>query len=140
MKIRKANINDTPRICLLLDQLGYPTNSKSLEDKITELINHPDHVIVVAEDEDVEAVMSIHFIPQLGLDGDFAVISYLSVDQNSRSNGIGKQLEEYCVQEAIVRGCERVQVHCSMKRTDAHRFYERQGYIESRKYFSKTIR
>jgi len=139
MKIRNAESKDVPKISSLLDQLGYPLNLKTLEDKVVSLLNHPDHVLVVAEDDQVRAVIFIHFVPQLGLTGDFAIINYLSVDPDYRSKGVGKLLEEYCERLAKERGCERVQLHCSISRADAHRFYERQGYTESRKYFSKTL-
>jgi GNAT superfamily N-acetyltransferase len=38
------------------------------------------------------------------------------------------------------RSCDRIEVHCHSRRTDAHRFYERQGYEESPKYFTKSLR
>jgi len=139
VNIRKATVDDVPRIGSLPDQLGYPTNRKALRDQLIFLLNHPDHLLVVGEFEEVEAVMSIHFVPQIALKGDFAIISYLCVDEIVRSNGIGEKLEAYCTNMAIDRNCDRIQVHCNIKRVDAHRFYERQGYKESRKYFSKKL-
>ncbi len=140
MSIRIANVNDAANIKLLLNQLGYPTQPEQLTDKISRLINHPDQSLVVYDNGGVKAVMSIHFVPQLALDGDFAIISYLAVDETARSEGIGRQLEEYCVRLAEGRNCDRIQVHCHIRRTEAHRFYERQGYQESRKYFIKSLK
>ncbi|MEJ2881850.1 GNAT family N-acetyltransferase [Pedobacter sp. GR22-6] len=140
MGIRIANDKDIVKIGDLLAQLGYPTEPVFLREKILQLLGDSSHVLVVYEERgDVESVMSIHFVPQLALVGDFAIISYLAVDANSRSKGIGKALEEYCVELATERNCDRIQVHCNIRRTDAHRFYERQGYTESRKYFSKKL-
>lgn len=139
--IRSANIQDTTAIVSLLDQLGYPTKLDELLDKVRQLLKHPDHVLCVYEqDSTVLAVMSIHFVPQLALTGEFAVISYLAVDASARSLGIGKALEEHCAWIAKARNCDRIQLHCNIRRTDAHRFYERQGYEESRKYFSKRLK
>jgi len=138
MSIRIATVNDAPQIKILLDQLGYPTVDGDLENKINLLLHHPDHELIVFNN--VSAVMSIHFIPQLALAGDFALISYFAVDETVRSTGIGKKMEEYCVKLATDRGCERIQVKCNIRRTDAHRFYERQGYQEARKYFSKSLK
>nr|WP_067060206.1 GNAT family N-acetyltransferase [Mucilaginibacter sp. L294] len=140
MSIRIANINDAANIKSLLNQLGYPTQSEQLTDKIVKLINHPDQSLVVYDDAGVKAVMSIHFVPQIALDGDFAIISYLAVDESARSEGIGRKLEDYCVRLAEDRNCDRIQVHCNIRRTEAHRFYERQGYQESRKYFIKSLK
>jgi len=140
MSIRIANVNDAANIKSLLNQLGYPTQPEQLTDKIVRLINHPDQSLVVYDDGGVKAVMSIHFVPQIALDGDFAIISYLAVDETARSEGIGRKLEDYCVRLAEGRNCDRIQVHCHIRRTEAHRFYERQGYQESRKYFIKSLK
>lgn len=140
MNIRIANINDAVSIRSLLHQLDYPTQLEQLTNKIEKLINHPDQSLIVYDDGSVKAVMSIHFTPQLGLEGDFAIISYFAVDEAARSEGIGLKLEDYCVQLAKDRNCDRIQVHCHIRRTEAHRFYERQGYQESRKYFIKKLK
>lgn len=140
MAIRKANSEDINAIISLLDQLGYEGTEKFMEGKLLRLINHPDEELVVWEDNSqVIALMSIHFIPQLALEGDFARISYFSVDHTARSSGIGKLLEEYCTGLAKSRNCDRIEVHCHERRSDAHRFYFRQGYEEAPKYLVKSL-
>lgn len=141
MGIRLAKIDDTLAMVPLLEQLGYPVDAAVLKSKIDQLMTDPDHTLIVYEGNgQVMALMSIHFVPQLALEGDFAVIGYFAVDQKTRSKGIGKEMEEYCVKLAKDRGCDRIQVHCNIRRIEAHRFYERQGYHESRKYFSKGLK
>ncbi|MCU0565674.1 MAG: GNAT family N-acetyltransferase [Oculatellaceae cyanobacterium Prado106] len=61
------------------------------------------------------------------------------MDETYRSLGIGKALEEKAEELARNRGCDRLEVHCHSRRVDAHRFYLRQGYEESPKYFFKAI-
>jgi ribosomal protein S18 acetylase RimI-like enzyme len=84
--------------------------------------------------------LSLHFIPQIALEGDFARISYFSIDQTARGEGIGRQLEEYAATIARERGCELIEVHCHTRRTRAHAFYYRQGYKESPKYLIKRLK
>lgn len=140
MAIRKAKSVDINAIVSLLDQLGYSGTEKFMEEKLQRLINHADEDLVVYEENNqVVAVMSIHFIPQLALEGDFARISYFSVDSTVRSKGIGNQLEEYCTQLAKDRNCDRIEVHCHERRVDAHRFYDKQGYEEVPKYLVKSL-
>ncbi|WP_431217581.1 GNAT family N-acetyltransferase [Puia sp. P3] len=55
--------------------------------------------------------LSLHFIPQIALPGDFARISYFAVDSSTRGNGIGRQMEEYATQLAREKGCELIEVH-----------------------------
>ncbi|GAB7213921.1 GNAT family N-acetyltransferase [Dickeya zeae] len=139
--IREANIDDAETITKLLDGLGYPDTSRFIMDKISLLINHPDgRLLVFVEEGIVKGFISLHFIPQLALPGDFCRISYFAVDSMARGKGVGKTLEEYAIKIATERGCDRVEVHCHSRRTDAHRFYYRQGYSESPKYLFKSIR
>ena len=141
MSIRKAKTEDADAITVLLDQLGYNGSGKFMQEKLQRLIDHPDEELVVYEEDNiVVACMSIHFIPQLALEGDFARISYFVVDNLVRSNGVGKALEEYCVQAAEHRKCDRIEVHCHERRSGAHRFYFRQGYEEAPKYLVKMIK
>ncbi|HZE85293.1 MAG TPA: hypothetical protein VE035_13355 [Puia sp.] len=38
------------------------------------------------------------------------------------------------------RKCDRIEVHCHLRRKDAHRFYEQQGYTDSPKYLIKSLK
>lgn len=138
--IREAKVEDWKDISELLEQLGYPETEAFMQEKIEKLILHPDEeLLVFEEDHKVNACISMHYIPQLGLAGDTAIISYLVVSNAIRSKGIGRMLEEYCTDLARKRNCDRIQVHCHSRRTDAHRFYARQGFTEAPKYFSKIL-
>ncbi|HEY4108273.1 GNAT family N-acetyltransferase [Puia sp.] len=85
------------------------------------------------------ALLSLHFIPQIALKGDFARISYFAVDEQARSRGIGRELEAEATRLARERGCVLLEVHCHTRRTRAHEFYYRQGYEESPKYLIKRL-
>jgi GNAT superfamily N-acetyltransferase len=137
--IRNAHPADIDAIRSLLIQLGYDA-PKNLAEKIRRLSAHPDEVLLVYElDTEVVAFLSLHFIPQIAVSGDFARISYFAVKDGARSHGIGQQLEAHITRLARERSCDRIEVHCHTRRTDAHRFYERQGYDESPKYFIKPL-
>ncbi|MDP9080720.1 MAG: GNAT family N-acetyltransferase [Bacteroidota bacterium] len=139
--IRDAMIKDAAAIRSLLDQLEYPTQDGSVERKIPEMLAHPDHELLVYQHgEAVAGFVSLHFVPQIGLLGAFAIICYFAVDKAYRSKGIGAKLEAHCIQLAKQRKCDRIQVHCHIRREDAHRFYERQGFKETRKYFTKDLK
>ena len=140
MTLRKATQADAARIADLLTQLDYPGTQVFIDDKIAELLAHPDEEIVVAvENGGILGFISIHFIPQIALRGSFARISYLCVDAAARGKGIGRALEEYCVQAATSRGCDRIELHSHSRRQRAHAFYFRQGYEESPKYLMKRL-
>ena len=133
-------LSDAKTIQDLLRQLDYPTTDRFIEEKLPLLLDHPDHSLVVYEKQGiVVGMISIHFIPQIALAGDFANICYFAVDENVRSEGVGAKLEAYCTQLAKERKCDRIFVHCHIRREDAHRFYNRQDYQESPKYLMKQI-
>ena len=141
MIIRELKSGDAPQITVLLNQLGYTNTDEFIEEKIATLLKDPNEITLVAnEDDQVIAFISIHFIPQIALKGDFARISYFCVDKNHRSSGVGKLLEEYCEKVSITRNCDRIEVHCHSRREKAHAFYYRQGYVESPTYLIKLLK
>ncbi|MEY3297451.1 MAG: putative PhnO protein [Cyanobacteriota bacterium] len=138
--IRPATVEDRAAIATLLDELGYPVDLEFLAYSIQRQIDHNDAVLLVAEVEQaVVGVISLHFIPQLALPGDFCRISYLCVSPEARGQGIGTALESRIYELAQERGCDRVEVHSHSRRLQAHRFYARQGYTESPKYLVKSV-
>lgn len=140
MGIRKAEAKDWSQIALLLTQLDYPNTEEFIKDKIETLLkDENEELLVYEENQKVIALISIHFIPQLAVKGDFARISYFAVDSSVRSKGVGGEIEEYCTELALKRNCDRIEVHCHSRREDAHRFYIRQGYSECPKYFIKML-
>lgn len=141
MGIRKATLADAGGIEKLLDQLDYPGTAPFLVQKIEMVINNPLAELLVYEcDQQVAAFIVVDFLPQLGLKGDIARIGYFSVDKAFRSKGIGREMEMHIEKLAREKNCDRIEVHCHDRRKDAHRFYFRQGYVESPKYLMKSLR
>jgi len=139
MSIRKATLADSTKIQDLLKQMDYPDTENFILKKLEILLSHSDAVLFVYEEaNEVLAFISIHFIPQLALEGDFARISYFAVDETAR--GIGKEMEAHCVALAQERNCDRIELHSHSRRTEAHRFYDRQGYTEVPKYLVKSLK
>ncbi|AKQ56878.1 GnaT family acetyltransferase [Bordetella hinzii] len=139
MRLRAANRADAARIAELLDQLGYPGTDGFLDQRLAQLLDHPDAGIVVAErGQNVLGFISYHFIAQLALPGDFCRITYFCVADNARGQGVGALLEAAVHAAARARGCDRIELHCHERRGAAHAFYERLGYEESPKYLMKA--
>ncbi len=141
MKFRNAAERDLAEIRELLADLGYPCEMPLLRRRLAEMIADESEDLLVVEGTDgaVLAVVSIHYIPQLPLEGDFARISYLCVRSDARSRGIGKFVLDEVHRRARARKCDRIELHCHSRRADAHRFYRRSGYTESPKYFLKMV-
>jgi len=151
MPIRPAALSDAQAISRLLTQLEYPGTQDFLEVRLAALLRDSAETLLVWEESNDQAdlapagpprilgILSLHFIPQLALRGDFARISYFAVDDTIRSKGIGRAMEEEATRLAREHGCALIEVHCHSRRTRAHGFYGRQGYVESPKYLIKRL-
>ena len=139
MNIRSAKSEDTQAICDLLKQMGYPQPLALIQEKFEILHNDSNSQILIAEERGKIYGFYLYFIPQIALQGDFAKICYLCVDENMRSKGVGHLLVKEAEQQARRRGCDRMELHSGMQRPLAHRFYLREGYVEAPKYFRKAL-
>lgn len=141
MPIRPATINDSMSIRNLLEQLGYPNSVPFVEERLVKLLSKEDDEVFVYEDEgQVVGFITLHYTVHLGYENEFCEIMYFTVDENVRSKGVGRQLEEFCTQRATNRGCEQIEVFSSGHREDAHRFYKRQGYEETPMFLTKSLK
>jgi len=52
-----------------------------------------------------------------------------------RNKGLGTQMIDWAIEQARERGCGMVQLTSNKKRLDAHRFYERLGFLKSHEGF-----
>lgn len=89
--------------------------------------------IIVAElDGEVVGTLQLTFIPGLSRLGMIrAQIEEVRVASTVRGMGIGEKLINHAVDRARDHGCGLVQLTTDKQRTDAHRFYERLGFVAS---------
>ncbi|GLR10090.1 GNAT family N-acetyltransferase [Mixta theicola] len=140
MNIRPAQATDSFALISLLTELGYGDTESLMNSRLQQLIDDPDEMLMVAEDrQTVLGFLSLHFVPQLALAGDFARISYFCIAEGERSKGVGQHLLQHAEQLARERGCNRMEVHCHESRIKANQFYAREGYSESPSYRIKQL-
>jgi GNAT superfamily N-acetyltransferase len=63
------------------------------------------------------------------------LIEAVRVRSDLRGAGIGRRMMAYAVGRARSRGCAMAQLTSDKRRTDAHRFYERLGFLKSHEGF-----
>jgi GNAT superfamily N-acetyltransferase len=140
LKIRNATYRDAPFIKGLLAALGYESNLSRLVDQLERLFSSEnDQAYVCDMDKEVVGFVTVHYLPQLAFDGGIAIISYLSVDESVKGTDIAAALEKHVTEQARIKGCEWIQVHCLDWRTPVHQFYLEHGYQEYPKYFTKRL-
>ncbi len=90
---------------------------------------------------DVVGTMQLSFIPGLARRGALRVqIEAVRVGEHYRSQGLGGPMFGWAIAEAQRRGCALVQLTTDKARTDAHRFYERLGFIASHEGLKLELR
>ncbi len=140
--LRRARPGDVAAIVGLLaaDQLGTARDGvrtdadmRAYQRAFAEIDRDPAHVLVVAEAEGrVVATMQLSFLPGLARRGALrAQVEAVRVHEAYRSFGVGGAMLAWAISEARQRGCALIQLTTDKTRTDAHRFYERLGFVAS---------
>ena len=139
--VREMLVEDTEAVTLLSGQLGYPLSNEQTLENIKVVLQSKTHTTLVALHEDrvvgwIDAaqVIMIEVMPHCEING-------LVIDEQYRGKGIGKMLIEKVRQWAKENGNDILSLHCNIKRTEAHLFYEHMGFkeIKQQKYFTINI-
>lgn len=139
LEIRPAVPDDIPAIVAMLadDPLGAQRESP---DDLTpylaafeRLAEDPNQNVVVAVREGrVVGTLQLTIVPGLSRKGAVrSIIEAVRVHADERGSGLGTRFIEWAVDESRRQGCQLVQLTSDVKRTDAHRFYERLGFTAS---------
>jgi GNAT superfamily N-acetyltransferase len=102
----------------------------------------PGQLLAVAEvDGEVVGTLQLTFIPGLSRVGATrAQIEAVRVRADRRGSGLGKRMIDWAVAEARARGCVLIQLTSDASRTEAHRFYERLGFVRSHVGMKRSLR
>ncbi len=144
---RLAVTSDVPAIVAMLadDQLGAtretPHDVEPYEHAFAVIDGDPNQMLVVGESAGrVLATLQLTFLPGLSHRGAWrAQIEAVRVDASARGEGVGERLVRWAIGQARVRDCALVQLTSNTSRTDAHRFYERLGFVASHTGFKLAI-
>jgi GNAT superfamily N-acetyltransferase len=137
--IRRAQHDDVGAIVRMLadDQLGAtrddPSDLEPYLHAFDEIDVDPNQllVVVMSGDEPV-GTLQLTIIPGLARRGALrGQIEAVRIHADHRGSGLGADLVRWAIGEARRRGCALVQLTSDVTRTDAHRFYERLGFIPS---------
>lgn len=139
MIIRIATYKDAPSIKLLLGTLGYTSSVSVLVNQIETMFGTDSNEVIICEvQREIVGFATVHFFPQLAFDGKLAFISYLASYKDSNEL-VERKLEEFIIQQAYKRRCERVQVHCHEWRHYEQQFYLGQGYQLYPNFYTKRL-
>jgi len=148
-KVRLATEPDLPRIVELLAQLApddpdrEDTSSPLPYDYhlvFREMAAGRQQLFVAESRGKIIGTLVVIIVPNLSHRATpYAIIENVVVDAKHRSKGVGEALIARAVEEARNAGCYKVSLTSNKRRTDAHRFYERQGFEQSHAAFRITL-
>jgi GNAT superfamily N-acetyltransferase len=142
--IRKAQNQDAERIAVLCQQLDYQASAQVVLTRLQQMQQDQQHVIYIyvadLGSEPVVGWAHAH-ICDLVIMPPQALLLGLVVDQSHRGCGIGRRLMQQIEQWASERKCDAVLVRSNVKRQQAHTFYQKIGYTNTKqsKVFSKVL-
>jgi ribosomal protein S18 acetylase RimI-like enzyme len=137
--IREARRDDLPRVVALLadDALGAAREvpgeplAAAYQEAFDAMAAQVGNVLLVATaGDDVVGCLQLILIPGLSRAGMLrAQIEGVRVASTVRGRRIGERLVEEALARARASGCGLVQLTSDASRADAHRFYERLGFV-----------
>lgn len=114
-----------------------PAYSAAFDD----MAKSPDNRILVAEqDGDIIGSLQIVYVPGLSRQGaKRAIVESVRVSSKARGQNIGTLLMKEAIAQAKAAGCKLVQLTSDKRRTRAHLFYRRLGFIQSHEGFKLDL-
>ncbi|WP_128377494.1 GNAT family N-acetyltransferase [Streptomyces cavernae] len=139
LEIRAAAPDDLPAIVEMLadDPLGAqresPDDLTPYRGALERLADDPNqHLVVAVREGRVVGTLQLTIIPGLSRRGATrSIIEGVRVHADERGSGLGTLFIEWAIDESRRQGCQLVQLTSDATRTDAHRFYERLGFVAS---------
>jgi GNAT superfamily N-acetyltransferase len=93
-------------------------------------------LIVVEENGTPVGCFQLSYLPGLMRRGQWrGQIEVVHVAESHRNRGIGAQMMRWAVERCRENNCSMVQLTSNKKRADAHRFYERLGFLKTHEGF-----
>ncbi|MFF9546604.1 GNAT family N-acetyltransferase [Streptomyces albidoflavus] len=137
--IRRAEASDVAAIVAMLADDPLGATRESPDDLTPYLAAHtrlaadPNQHLVVAERAGkVVGTLQLTLIPGLSRRAATrSLIEGVRVHADERGSGLGTLLIEWAVKTSRAEGCQLVQLTSDATREDAHRFYERLGFVAS---------
>ena len=132
LTVREIALDDAVAVAELSGQLGYETSSSEMTQRIHTILPLRSHVALVACLAgsvvgwiEAEVVHHLQSAP-------YALITGLVVKNGLRSLGVGKRLCNEVEQWSRRQGLSRLRVTSRSTREGAHRFYLREGFVQTK--------
>jgi ribosomal protein S18 acetylase RimI-like enzyme len=139
MPVRHLTPSDVARLTPLMAELGYPTTTPDLAERVAQVSANPDDAVLIAkEGECIVGMVAVHSFQMLHRPGRMGRITALVVATSAQGRGIGSELLAAAESHLRQHGCVQLEVTSAEQRLQAHGFYGARGYHEKRVRFVKS--
>ena len=143
MNIRTGTEADLPRLIELMAQLRPdepdaedPSRVEDYARVLARMTAQGQRLLVAEDDGRIAGALVLAIIENITRQGTpYAIIENVVVDETARGQRLGEALIEQAIAEARQAGCYKVSLTSSKRRRDAHRFYERLGFVQTHEAF-----
>lgn len=132
--VQRATVEDAKLITKLYrEELGYGELTEDLVlDNLKRILDDPQQAVFVLSPDKgfvhVQAIIAINMVPSARIVG-------FAVDSNQQGQGFGKKLLQAVQTWSIENSLEAIILSSSTFRSQAHGFYESQGFIRTREQY-----
>jgi len=111
---------------------GLPLDQRYLDAFAAIAADANQQLVVAVAGTEVVGTLQLSFIPGIARRGAWrGLIEAVRIAAPYRSAGLGQQMFEWAIARCKARGCSLVQLTTDKARADAHRFYEKLGFVSS---------
>ena len=143
MSIRTATEADLPRLIELMAQLRPdepeaedPSRVEDYARVFARMTAQGQQVLVAEDNGRIAGALVLAIVENITRKGTpYAIIENVVVDEGARGRRHGEALIEQAIAEARRAGCYKVSLTSNKRRDDAHRFYERLGFVQTHEAF-----
>ncbi|MGL4724299.1 MAG: aminoalkylphosphonate N-acetyltransferase [Scandinavium sp.] len=140
-ELRRATLDDTEAVYGLICELKQKTHDRQAfaAGFAANLKNPNQRYQLALRNGEVVGMIGMQIMFPLNLNCWIGEIQELVILPQVRGLNIGKVLLEWAEEEAREQGASLIELSSGKVRTDAHRFYLREGYQQSHFRFKKTL-
>lgn len=109
-------------------QIDNIIDEQFAEERVTDLVERDDGLVVVLEDEEFETIVGL---AEGHIDGDAGEIRWLFVDPEHRGKGVGQELFEAVIEKLREDSAERIHANALDDNREGAQFFEEFGLAET---------
>ena len=139
LRIREADSVDAEALARLVSTFA-PAEADEVAERLALLARAGERPFVARLGDKIVGLITWHVTPVLHRPKPVGRITYLSVDEKVRRQGIGRQLVETVEARLQERGCGSIEVTSNVRLVGAHKFYRALKFERTSYRFGKALR